>query len=65
MKPLKGSQFFKKTTSPNSIKYDYDKRQEFLEKIKNYTGDALTQQFEFSAELTAIAVKWKMVNHLD
>ena len=33
-----------------------DKCQEFLEKIKYYTDDALKQQFEFSTELIAIAL---------
>lgn len=50
------AEFFRQTTSPNSMQFDNDKRKEYSNKIINYTGDILTHQFDFSAELTALAL---------
>ena len=48
--------FFEKVNYPNSSDFNFEKRNEFKEKLSHYSGDMIGSKFDFRAEILAIAL---------
>jgi exonuclease III len=48
--------FFETVNTPNSMDFNFLKRNEFMRKLAHYSGDILSSKFDFRAEILAIAL---------